>query len=273
MSQNGDVGISVTPIKDRCLSKMSLPEMHVRAKTDRIWILRLKSELGAEIFEHVIHRMLMGDSMREISLYCHRVNSNYQPETYRKWLRVLEHNSVSERRARDASQDAINAFNTAKAALQTPQPELIPDGPSDASLRWLKRNVTKEWKRVDTENMLKFLWIQTQQTLDKLVDFGNRNGLPHPDIYKALAELRKIAVAHMQLEFRMKVLKRGDGEVLDISSMSPDVQEFAKLDDIDRNLIHQLRKRFVKMVSEEIEDRTTPEGLEFDEGAATGGTK
>lgn len=177
-----------------------------------MWISKLKSELGDEIFEHLIHRMLEGDSMRELALYCHRVNSNYLPETYRKWLRVLEHNSVSERRERDASQAAINAFNTAKATLRTAtRMEIVPDGPSGASLRWLKRNVTKEWKSVDTENMLKFSWIQTQRTVEKLADFGNRSGLPHPDIYKGLAELRKIAIAHMQFEFRVKLLKRGDG--------------------------------------------------------------
>jgi hypothetical protein len=249
-----------------------VPEIYVKSKTDRMWISKLKNELGDEIFQHVVHRMLKGDSMRELALYCHRVNSNYFPETYRKWLRVLEHNTVSGRRERDASQAAINAFNTAKAALRpSTQMAIIPDGPSDASLRWLERNVTKEWKSVDTENMLKFSWIQTQQTVDKLVDFGNRSGLPHPDIYKALAELRKIAIAHMQFEFRVKVLKRDDGNPIDISTMDPDVQEFAKLDDVDRNLIHQLRKRFVKMVAEEIEDGTTPEGLEFDEAAATGG--
>jgi hypothetical protein len=166
--------------------------------------LAVKSELGQEIFEHVIHRMLKGDSMRELALYCHRVSSNYLPEPYRKWLRVLQHNSLSERREQDASQMAINAFNTAKAALRSAtREEIIPDGPSDTSLRWLKRNVTKEWKSVDTET---------------------------------------------------------------------EAQEFAKLDDVDRNLIHQLRKRFVKMVAEEIEDGTTPEGGEFDEAAATGET-
>jgi len=86
--------------------------------------------------------------MRELAHYCHRVSSHYHPETYRKWLRVLEHNSVSERRERDASQAAIKAFNTAKAALRTAtRMEIVPDGPSDANLRWLKRNVTKEWKK------------------------------------------------------------------------------------------------------------------------------
>jgi hypothetical protein len=247
--------------------------MYAKPKTDRIWIAKLKSELGKEILQQVIHRMLKGDSMRELALYCHRVNSNYSPHTYRKWLQVLEHNSVSERRKQNADQDAIHAFNTTKAALRTPpQPELIPDGPSDANLRWLKRNVTKEWKSVDTENMLKFSWIQAQQTVEKLAKFGGPDMLPHPDIYKALAELRKIAIAHMQFEFRVKLLKRGDGDPIDISTIDPDVQEFAKLDDVDRNLIHQLRKRFVKMVAEEIEDGTTPEGLEFDEAAATGET-
>jgi hypothetical protein len=235
-----------------------VPEIYVKSKTDRMWISKLKNELGDEIFQHVVHRMLKGDSMRELALYCHRVNSNYLPETYRKWLRVLQHNSLSERRERDASQIAINAFNTAKAALRSEtREEKIPDGPSDTSLRWLKRNVTKEWKSIDTENMLKFSWIQAQQTADKLMDLGNRSGLPHPDIFKALAELRKIAVAHMQFEFRVKLLKRNDGDPIDISTMDPDVQEFAKLDDVDRNLIHQLRKRFVKMVAEEIDDVTT----------------
>jgi len=242
---------------------MSLPEMHVRAKTDRILILRLKSELGAEIFEHVIHRMLKGDSVREIAIYCHKVNSKYLPETYRKWLRILDRNTVSRRREENITQDAINAFNTAKAALSKTLEPVEPEAPSAAGLRWLKRNVTKEWKSVDTENMLKFSWIQAQQTLDKLMDLGNRSGLPHPDIYKALAELRKIAVAHMQFEFRVKVLKRGDGEPIDISAMCPEAQEFAKLDDVDRNLIHELRRRFVKMVAEEIDDVTT-EGLESD---------
>ena len=217
--------------------------------------------------------MLKGDSIRTLAQYCYHLNGNNSYYTYRRWLQILDRNTVSQRREETVTQKAIQAFNTAKAAFVKPPKEIKPDGPSDCNLRWLKRNVTKEWKHIDTENMLKFLWIQGQQLVKETMEFGKREGSPHPDAAKNLNALTKIAVAHMAYEFRIKILKRGDGEPIDISSMSPDVQEFAKLDDIDRNLIHQLRKRFVKMVSEEIEDRTTPEGLEFDEGAATGGTK
>jgi hypothetical protein len=122
---------------------MSLPEMHVRAKADRIWILRLKSELGPEIFEHVISLMLKGNSVRDTAIYCHKVNSKYQPETYRKWLRILDRNTVSQRREENLTQQAIHASNTAREKTRIPAAPTEPEAPSEEGYRWLKRNVTK----------------------------------------------------------------------------------------------------------------------------------
>ena len=251
---------------------MSLPEIQVRAKTDRIWILTLKSELGIDIFEHVIHRLLKGDSVRDIAIYCHKVNSNYQPETYRKWLRILDRNTVSRRREETLTQQAIHALNTSKEKAKSPAPPTEPEAPSEKGYRWLKRNVTKAYKNIDTENMLKFLWIMGQKRLDKMMAIEERTGLPYPDGHKIFGELTKVAVAHMQFEFRVKSLKRDDGEAIDISSLDPEVQQFAQLDVVDRNLIHELRKRFLKMVAEDIEDETTAKGLESD-ATGTAGTQ
>jgi hypothetical protein len=247
--------------------------MHVRAKTDRIWILRLKSELGAEIFEHVIHRMLKGDSVREIAIYCHKVNSKYLPETYRKWLRILDRNTVSSRREESLTQKAIEAFNTAQAKTKSPSAPEQPEAPSEKGLRWLKRNVTKGYKQIDTENMLKFLWIMGQRRLDEVMEFEKRTGMPYPNAHKTFGELTKVAVAHMQFEYRLKVLKINDGNDIDVSQLDSAVQEFAKLNDVDRNIIHNLRRRIVNLITEDPEyDASKFEGLGFKEEAATGGT-
>ena len=246
--------------------------MHARAKTDRIWIQKLKSLLGTEIFEHLIHRMLKGDSLRALAHYCHHVNSNYSYETYRKWLRILDRNTVSRRREETLTQQAIQAFNASKEKTTSPAAPTEPEAPSEEGYRWLKRNVTKTYKNIDTENMLKFLWIMGQKRLDRVMAIEERTGLPYPDGHKIFGELTKVAVAHMQFEFRVKSLKRDDGEAIDISSLDPEVQKFAQLDVVDRNLIHELRKRFLKMVAEDIEDETIAEGLESD-APGTAGTQ
>jgi hypothetical protein len=95
--------------------------------------------------------MLKGDSLRALAHYCHHVNSKYSYETYRKWLRILERNTVSGKREENITRDAINAFNAAKADLNKTSAPVEPEAPSAAGLRWLKRNVTKEYKAVDTE--------------------------------------------------------------------------------------------------------------------------
>jgi hypothetical protein len=77
----------------------------------------------------------------------------------------------------------------------------------------------------------------------------------------------------MQFEYRLKVLKINDGNDIDVSQLDPAAQQFAKLSDVDRNIIHNLQRRFVKLITEDPEyDASTLEGLEFNEEAATGGT-
>jgi hypothetical protein len=56
-------------------------------------------------------------------------------------------------------------------------------------------------------------------------------------------------------------LKRGDGEVIDINELDPEAQKIAKLNDVDKNLLHNLHQRFVKMIAEEPDELTT-KGLE-----------
>jgi hypothetical protein len=250
---------------------MSLPEMHVRAKADRIWILRLKSELGPEIFEHVISLMLKGNSVRDIAIYCHKVNSKYQPETYRKWLRILDRNTImSQRREENLTQQATHAFNTAQAKTKSPSAPEEPEAPSEEGYRWLKRNVTKAYKNIDTENMLKFLWIMGQRRLDEVMEFEKRTGMPYPNAHKTFGELTKVAVAHMQFEHRLKTLKISDGNDIDVSQLDPVAQGFAQLSDVDRNIIHNLRRRFVKIMAEDPEyNGSALEGLEFTETGTT----
>jgi hypothetical protein len=55
--------------------------------------------------------------------------------------------------------------------------------------------------------------------------------------------------------------------------VDPAVQEFAKLNDVDRNIIHNLQRRIVNLITEDPEyDASKFEGLGFKEEAATGGT-
>ncbi len=134
-----------------------------------------------------------------------------------------------------------------------------PHGASDPSLRRLQSNVTKSWEHVDTEVMLKYLWTTGQTRLDRVMKFEENSGLPHPHGNKMFGELTKVATAFMEYGSRTKIFKPdGDGEI-DVSQMTPAAQEFAKLDVVDRNLIHELRRRFVKMVGGDFEKEINQE--------------
>jgi hypothetical protein len=102
--------------------------------------------------------------------------------------------------------------------------------------------------------MLKFLWIAGQKRLDKMMEFEERSGLPYPNGHKTFGELTKVAALHMQFEFRASVLKRNDGLDIDISQLDPIAQEFAQLSDVDRNIMHNLQRRFVKLIAEDPDD-------------------
>jgi hypothetical protein len=135
-------------------------------------------------------------------------------------------------------------------------------------MRRLHRNVNKETKRLNTGMMIQYLWYAAQKRLDKMMDLEERMGVQMPNGYKNIAVLNKIAETSLRYELGMSILMRksGEGSVLDINTLDPAAQEFSKLDDVDRNIIHNLRQRFVKMIAEEANESTT--GLEPNAGTA-----
>jgi hypothetical protein len=247
---------------------MPTAEIYKQAKIERLWIARLR-ELGNDVFQNILQRILKGDALREISFYCHSVNPQYSPETYRKWLRALERQAdgpISRYREQDHAAKAIEEFNKQKAKPDSLVNRLQPEPPSYEVMRRLHRNVNKETKKLNTGKVLQYLWYAGQKRLDRMMDIEDSMGMQLPNGHKSLEVLNKIAGTFLRYELGMAILKRSDGEPIDINGLDPEAQKLTKLDDVDTNLLHNLRQRFVKMMAEESDEPTT--GLESNAGTA-----
>ena len=93
------------------------------------------------------------------------------------------------------------------------------------------------------------------------MDIEDNTGVQLSNGHKSLEVLNKIVGTMLRYELGVAGLKRGDGDVIDINELDPEAQKIAKFNDVDKNLLHNLRQRFVKMIAEESNELTT-EGLE-----------
>jgi hypothetical protein len=243
---------------------MPTAEIYTKAKLERIYVARLRELFGNEVFQHIIERILKGDSVREIALYCHNINPQYSDHYYRKWLHALEQQAdgpIAKYREQDHAQKAIEEFNKLKTKPDSLVAKLEPEPPSYEVMRRLHRNVNKETKKLNTGKVLQYLWYAGQKRLDRMMDNEDQAGVQVPNGYKSLEVLNKIAGTFLRYELGTAVVKRGEGETLDVNELDPEAQKIAKFNDVDKNLLHNLRQRFIEMIAED-PDELTAEGLE-----------
>jgi len=235
---------------------MPTAEIYTKAKLERIYVARLRELFGNEVFQHIIERILKGDSVREIALYCHNNNPQYSDHYYRKWLRALKQQAdgpIAKYREQDHAQKTIDEFNKQKAKPNSLVAKTDIEPPSYEVIRRLQRNVTKETKKLNAGSVLQYLWFAAQKRLDKALDTEDRVGVQLPGGQKSLEIANKIATNFIRYEFGAAKFRRGDGDVIDINELDPEAQKISKFNDVDKNLLHNLRQRFVKMIAEEPE--------------------
>lgn len=248
---------------------MPTAEIYTKAKLERIYVARLRELFGNEVFQHIIERILKGDSVREIALYCHNIIPQYSDHYYRKWLRALKQQAdgpIAKYREQDHAQKTIDEFNKQKAKPDSLVAKTGIEPPSYEVMRRLHRNVNKETRKLNAGSVLQYLWFAAQKRLDKALDTEDRVGVQLPGGQKSLEIANKIATNFIRYEFGAAKFKRGDGDVIDINELDPEAQKISKFNDVDKNLLHNLRQRFVKMIAEEADELTT-EGLESNGGA------
>jgi hypothetical protein len=250
---------------------MPTAEIYKQARIERLWVARLRELFGDEIFQHIIRRILKGDSIREIALYCHNTKPEFAVETYRKWVRALEQQAngpIAQYREQDHAQKAIDEFNRLKAKPNSLVSRLEPDPPSYEVMARLHRNVNKETRKLNTAAALQYLWFCGQKRLDKIMEIEER--LPHRNGHQALLVLNKIAANLMRYELGISVLaRRGmDGDTLDMEEIDKEVRQLSKFDDVDKNLIHNLQQRFVKLIADEKETNGSTARLESNASTA-----
>jgi hypothetical protein len=239
-------------------------EIYTKAKLERIYVARLRELFGNEVFQHIIERILRGDSVREIALYCHNIKPQYSDHYYRKWLRALKQQAdgpIAKYREQDHAQKAIEEFNKLKTKPDSLVAKMEIEAPSYEVMRRLHRNVNKETKRLNSGSVLQYLWFAAQKRMDKAMDLEDRMGVQLPSGQKSLELANKIATNFIRFEFGVAKFKRSEGEVIDINELDPEAQKISKLNDVDKNLLHNLRQRFLKMIAEE-PDEFKAKGLE-----------
>jgi hypothetical protein len=239
-------------------------EIYNKTKLERLYVARLRELFGNEVFQNIIERILKGDSVREIALYCHKIKPQYSDHYYRKWLRALKQQAdgpIAKYREQDHAQKAIEEFNKLKAKPNSLVAKTEIEAPSYEVMRRLHRNVNKETRKNNVNKALQYLWYAGQKRLDRMMDIEDNMGVQLPNGHKSLEVLNKIVGTMLRYELGVAGLKRGDGEVIDINELDPEAQKISKLNDVDKNLLHNLRQRFVKMIAEEPDEFKT-KGLE-----------
>jgi hypothetical protein len=248
-------------------------EICARAKQERIWLARLRA-LPNGVFDLVVRRITKGDSIFSIAKYLCTVAPEYSVASYRKYLTILADDirtMVEQKQKANREQNEIDEFNQAKQHATVVEPPPEPESPSTKPLSAIRCTVNRAIRDLQSEDLLKYTWITQQKRVDEMVLLEQRMGFKFPWGDRAIAELRKIAEAIFKHEIGTALLLRKGAGVptsIDIDKLSPTAQEFAKLDDVDRNLVRQLGHRFQEFVEEGLrEHRAAAEGSGTDPGS------
>lgn len=186
-----------------------------RAKREQVWIRRLRN-MPPGVFDPLVRRIVKGDPLRHIAQYLHGIKPDLSEETFRKWLQVLAKQVKAELELNknvDQVQKAIEDFNAAKADGQFADVESPAANVSTRVSKRLKAAVARAIKDLDSENMLKYVWVLELERFEAMREVEKSTGILFPQGDKHVSALTKIAVATMEHEMGIALMKQKGGGV------------------------------------------------------------
>ena len=110
---------------------------------------------------------------------------------------------------------------------------------------------------ITTEDMLRYRWIAQLKRVDRMIEHEKRYGVTSLGVHREIIALSRIAEGIIKFQIKQKGVRssglneEGSLSKEELEKLSPEVQEFAKLDTVDRLLITQLLWRYEDVVLQE----------------------
>lgn len=223
-------------IKDVVGAILSTPitKLSLRERRAHLFVAKLRK---VPLFTQIIDRMVKKESVRQIAKWV-----SEQPEEMKGELA-------------GCSVETIRGYlNYLDVKVNRPRVRVVKGLPGSDDLDDIQKNVAQEIPKLDEATMLRYAFVIQRERVRELNDFEKKVKRPIPFGNKAMKVLMETAVKIREVELSAASLRKSatpDGLVPPEMQLLPEVQEIAKLDRVDQDLIRQAFSITIDLIEQE----------------------
>jgi hypothetical protein len=237
----------------------------MRQRRDDIWIAKLRRQ---NCFDQLVKKLVSGESAAAVGRWLHELNPEGELKdcsegTLRHYVsalaaRVKANLSFMERKEIEplACRFVMNEFEKQKEGV------IAEEAPMSEAQKRIWKVVTDAVKKLDSETMLKYVFVLQQGRVEMLLKMENRMNLLMPDGWKNIAVLKDIAAEIRKYEVGEQYLKgkgvlpyggpvQGGLVPHQDKELSEVAQTMSQFDETDRNLMRAATARVLELIQEE----------------------